>query len=420
MTGPAIRYWEFAKALSCTHDVILSTPNEPDISSDHFAIKPRRQFPLRKIISAADVIITQLVSHQTAWLAKRHGVRIILDAYDPMPLENLEIFQSFPAQIQSYKNMRIVNATIFAFQMADAIICANTKQRDLWTGLLMGLGRITPNVYVQDKTLKTLIDIVPFGLPSTPPINNGEGLRKMFNLSESDKVILWGGGIWNWFDPLSLIKAVKQLVEEGFPVHLVFMGLKHPNSDAPTMKMASDAIQLSKNLGLTDKYVFFNYSWIPYQKRQNFLLEADIGASLHSEHLETQYSFRTRILDYIWAKLPILATEGDSFADLIESKGLGCVVPYRDVKAIAHAVRNMLEAGTKERIQANLDKILPKYYWETIVNPLIRIIENLSCQPKQKISSQDICKISSSLLKAYGPKAIIDELRFRSTLRNGS
>jgi glycosyltransferase involved in cell wall biosynthesis len=413
MAGPAIRSWEIAKALSQIHEVFLSTPNEPDISPDGFLFKPRGLFPLSKIISSVDVVITQLVPYQMAWQAKRHGVRIILDAYDPMPLENLELFQFFSGSIQDYKNARIVNATLFAFQMADAVICANTKQRDLWTGLLMGLGRITPDIYAQDKTLKNLIDIVPFGLPSNPPLKSGDGLRKMFDLSENDKVILWGGGIWNWFDPLSLIKAVKKLVEEEYPVHLVFMGLKHPNPYAPEMKMTSNAIQLAKDYDLINKYVFFNYGWTPYQQRQNFLLDSDIGASIHSEHLETQYSFRTRMLDYIWAGLPILATEGDSFADLIKSNDLGRVVPYGEIKVIAEAIRDILEPSTKKRIGANLAEMRPKYSWDSVVNPLFRMIDIFSAQPKQKMSFQEICRILSSMTKAYGPKAIFQELLYR-------
>lgn len=407
MTGPAIRCCEFAKILSRTHDVVLSTPNSPEVSFEGFVIKPRTQFPLSKIISEADLILAQLVSPRMAWLAKRHGVRIIVDAYDPMPLENLELFQSFPKWVQRYKNTRIVNNTRFSLQMADGILCANTKQRDLWIGALMSLGRITPQAYAQDKTLNHLISKVPFGLPATRPEKNGEGFRKKFNLSESDKVLLWGGGIWNWLDPLSLIKAIHKLVQDGFPIHLVFMGLKHPNPKALAMKMATEAMQLAKELGLLDKYVFFNYGWTPYQQRQNFLLEANIAVSIHSEHLETQYSFRTRMLDYIWAGVPIIATEGDSFAELIKTKELGRVVPYGDIPAIASAIKQLLEPSTKEKIQANLANIRSEYYWDRVVESLLRMIDNLSPQPKQTVS------IISHMCRAYGPTAIIQEILCR-------
>jgi hypothetical protein len=35
--------------------------------------------------------------------------------------------------------------------------------------------------------------------------------------------------------------------------------------------------------------------------------------STHYEHVETTFAFRTRILDYLWAGLPVVATGGDAF-----------------------------------------------------------------------------------------------------------
>ena len=56
------------------------------------------------------------------------------------------------------------------------------------------------------------------------------------------------------------------------------------------------------------------WTWVPYDERADFLLDADLGVSTHLEHIETAYSFRTRVLDYWWAGLPVVATDGDTFA----------------------------------------------------------------------------------------------------------
>lgn len=51
-------------------------------------------------------------------------------------------------------------------------------------------------------------------------------------------------------------------------------------------------------------------------------MEADAGVSTHMSHVETTFSFRTRILDYLWAgRPPMVVTEGDSFAELVEREG---------------------------------------------------------------------------------------------------
>lgn len=407
MAGPAIRYWEFAKALAKDHDVVLSTPNTPDISPEGFVIQPRSTSSITKEIAQADVLVTQVISCSMAWAAKRHGVKIILDAYDPMPLENIEALKELPISLREYANKQLSSQWNFFFKMADAILCANEEQRSLWIGLLMGLKRLTPAVYDEDSLLKKLIDIVPFGVSSSSPQHSGKGPRQMFNLKSSDKVLLWGGGIWNWFDPITLLKAVKQLNDEGCPVNVVFMGVTHPNPRIPKMKMASDTVQLAKDLDLLDKRVFFIYGWTPYEQRQSFLLDADIGVSTHAEHLETQYAFRTRILDYIWAGLPIIATEGDSFANLIKNKQLGVVVPYGDVQAVADAIKQILfQPETTKQIKENLSKIRPQFYWSMLVKPIARLASDLVAKPKKPFTIHERAQIFKSLFIRYNPISI--------------
>jgi len=401
MAGPAIRYWEFAKALSKSHEVTIITLNEPEDPPQDFKIISIKKTPWKTIFKNIDVIIAQYLPHNIALKAKKNGLKIIIDAYDPMPLENLEVFKNDPLKLRNQKNESIIQSFNFSFSIADSIICANQRQKDLWLGYLLSLKKITPELYDKNSSLKGTIDIVPFGLSSNPPKKNGEGLRQRFGLKENDKVLLWGGGIWNWFDPLTLIQAIKILSQKRSDIKLVFMGIKHPNDQIPEMKMTGQAINLARELDLLDKNVFFNYGWTPYQERQNFLLEADIGISTHSDHLETHYAFRTRILDYIWALLPIISTEGDSFSELIESHQLGKVVPYKNPEALVDAIESILDnCEFTEKIKENLLKIRPVFYWETIIKPIEEMIAIFDKQPKRKISFKDYeCILSSCYIE---------------------
>lgn len=411
MAGPAIRYWELAHALAKKHDVSLLTPNQPDIDSKTISIIPASQAKLDK---HTDLILTQTISHQLAWKAKTRGIKIILDAYDPLPLENLELFKDKPLQFRTIKNQRIIDHLNFSFQMADAFICANEPQRTLWTGLLLSLKKITPSQYDLDNSFQKFLKIVPFGLPSAPPQKTGPGLKKMFNLKPTDKVILWGGGIWNWFDPLTLIKAIHQISQHRSDIHLVFMGLKSPDEKSPETQMARNAIQLAKDFALLDKHVFFNYGWIPYEQRANFLLEADIGVSTHFEHLETQFAFRTRILDYIWARLPIVSTTGDSFSQLIQNKHLGLVVPPSNSQALAQALLQLLDHPKQiEQIKRNLHDVSRQFTWDAIVDPLNEMIPMLASTPRNRPTFSDYKAILSSLNRSRGPAAILNELKIK-------
>jgi hypothetical protein len=184
--------------------------------------------------------------------------------------------------------------------------------------------------------------------------------------------VLWGGGIYNWFDPLTLIEAVDLLRRDVPEVRLFFLGLKHPNPHVPEMRMAVAARALAERLGITGTHVFFNEDWVAYDDRQNFLLEADVGVSTHLDHVETAFSFRTRILDYLWCSLPIVTTRGDALAALVEAEGLGRTVPAGDVAALAEALRVLLtDPAEAARCRAAVAEVAPRYRWAVVLQPLV-------------------------------------------------
>lgn len=391
MAGPAIRSWEFAKALSRTHHVVLVAPNSPDCEGEGFLLMTQDDPHFALHFKEAHLLITQQLKISLAFQAKQRGIKIIIDAYDPIPLEFLERYKHSPLKTREVLQNSSINTLIFGFQFADAILCASEKQRDLWIGFLLGQKLLTPQHYDQDNSLRHFIDVVPFGLSSTAPKKTGPGLREHYGFNSTDKIVLWGGGIWNWFDPLSLIQAMKILSQTRQNIKLVFMGIKNPDPTVPEMAMCGGAIQLAKELDLFDKSVFFNHGWIPYSERHNDLLDAAIGVSIHFDHLETRYSFRTRMLDYIWTELPIVATKGDSFAELIEQHNLGSVVPYQDPEAIAQAILSLLDDQQKvDEIKANLREIRTQFYWDTVLKPVESMIQRLIQKPIKAISFQDL------------------------------
>lgn len=388
MAGPGIRYFEMAKALSKNHQVTLLIPNEVEIASSSFAIKQQTKNTLLKYVKSSDVMISQLVPQRLGLLAKISGTKIILDVYDPMPIENLEVFKLNSDLTKKRANKHILDAFRFSFGVADTYIAASERQKDLWMGFLMSIGKITPQVYEENNTLTNLIDVVPFGLSSTPPsAEKKDDFRKRFGIKETDHVLLWGGGVWNWFDPLTLIRAIYEISKVRDDIYLVFMGMKHPNPHVPEMKMATDALCLSKELDLFEKKVFFNFGWTAYEERQSYLVGSTIGISLHFNNLETQYSFRTRILDYLWAGLPVIGTEGDYFAELIRKQNLGIVVPEKDVGAVKDAILTLVNnPHLRSKIKENCSKVQHSYYWETVVKPIGFMIEDLIKKTEKKIS----------------------------------
>jgi glycosyltransferase involved in cell wall biosynthesis len=138
------------------------------------------------------------------------------------------------------------------------------------------------------------------------------------------------------------------------------------------MRAVDETIALARELGVLDTHVAFN-PWVPYAERHAWLREADLGVSTHRDHLETRLSFRTRMLDYLWAALPIVCTRGDVFADLVEQHGLGLTVPPEDVPALAAAIERLLDDEVmRGASRSALRGLAARMRWSQVTQPLLR------------------------------------------------
>ena len=376
MAGPGIRFYEFAKILSEYLDVTLLTPNKIDIDTEGFKTrqyKINNYKTLQKNVENSDIILIQgHILYYFPFLRNFRG-KIIVDLYNPFNLESLEMFRDndMIERIRIDKNN--INILKLQLTIGDFFICASEKQRDYWIGMLSAVGRLNPYNYDSDSTLRKLIDVVPFGIPSEPPARSSLSLRDVIpEIKEEDMVVLWGGGIWNWLDPITAIKAIWEITRSRKNIKMVFMGVKHPDPKLPEMKKCVEAINLAKELDLYGANIFFN-EWTPYDLRRTFLLDSDVGLSIHSERIETEFSYRTRVIDYIWSRLPIITTEGDSIARMVKNENIGEVVKYGNTHQLSRVIESILtNKSLREIYSKNLNKIAPGFYWENVTKPLVK------------------------------------------------
>jgi glycosyltransferase involved in cell wall biosynthesis len=378
MAGPAIRAWEMSKALSEVVDVKLASTVGASIQHDDFEVIEAWHDDLRPLVEWADVVVIQghiLRSHP--WIKKTDKI-IVADIYDPMHLEQLEQGKELPTEDRYAVSIDTAEVLNDQIERADFMLCASEKQRDFWLGQLAAMTRINPATYDQDPSLRSLLDVAPFGVSNDGPVQKRHAIKGAIEgISATDKVIIWGGGIYNWFDPVTLVAAVGRLAERHDDIRLFFLGVKHPNPDVPEMSMALRARELSGELGLLGKVVFFNEGWVPYEDRADYLLDADLGVSTHLDHLETAFSFRTRILDYLWSSLPIVSTDGDTFAELILRHDLGRTVPPEDVDALVDALEDLLyDDDLRAQTAIRVEEFAHTMTWQYALEPLIRFCRN--------------------------------------------
>lgn len=379
MAGPGIRYWEFARVLGRQFPVKLivppfvtmgSIPSTEDLPAALHVCTRLQDF--RSRVEDCDIIVTLGIVLFFYPFLMELGKPLVLDMYAPFLLEGLHLETEADRSQQLTTHENYLHALRAQLGSGDFFLCAGEKQRDYWLGMLSAMGRVNLYTYQQDPTLRRLIDVVPFGLPEEPPQHTRPVLKGVYQtIAAGDKVILWGGGIWNWLDPSTLIKAMPLILQTRPDVKLFFMGINRPNKNVAKMKAVHQAIALSKELGLYRQFVFFN-DWVAYNERQNYLLEADVGVSLHHDHIEARFSFRTRLLDYLWAGLPIVSTGGDVLSETLSAENLACLVAPGDVEGVAQTILGLLNnSALRAGYASRARQLATRYRWDVVTRPLM-------------------------------------------------
>jgi glycosyltransferase involved in cell wall biosynthesis len=371
LAGPAIRSLEMARQLARDFETTLAVPHGTDLLCDEpFRV---RQWSRREILSWLadyDVVISQGTQYPARGCLRANGRRPIqvFDLHNPLLFELLGGAGETPARHQVGHLRRL---TTLLLQRGDYFLCASPRQRDLWAGACYVTGRVASGGMQGTSRLDEYIGIVPFGHNGTSPRASKRVLKGVYpGIAATDQVILWGGGVWNWFDPLTLIRAMAEIGKERDGVKLFFMGTRRPDDGAAPNQMVEQARELAHALGLLGQTVFFNASWVPFAERQHYLLEADLAVCAAPQGVENAFSFRTRLVDAIWAGVPIVCTQEGFIADYVRDNGLGCTVRGGDVADVTRQVLLALQAPMQAQFRRNLAACHADWSWDRCVQPL--------------------------------------------------
>jgi glycosyltransferase involved in cell wall biosynthesis len=368
MAGPGIRYYQMATVLAKYFPVVLAVPEPSTLTGEREFEVLRYAAGDAPVLEAAVcrsrvVVIAAIAVVQVPALL-RAGVPLAIDGHDPFQAETLFLIAG-QASDQSA-------ALMVAYLAGDFFMCASERQRDWWLGLLEASGRVNAETHHDDPTLRRLVDVVPPSPASDPPRHTRWVVKDVWpGIGADDKVLLWGGGLWPWLDPLTAVRAASLMWRKRQDIRLVFPGTRHPNPGVAGLpNLANSARDLARELGLLDKAVFFG-DWVSYADWPNYLLESDVALTLHPrDTLEARLAYRTRVLDYLWAGLPTVATKGDVLADLIDQHGLGAVIEPERPEAVAEAVLRLLDIP-KEVFAPKFSAARQALAWETAARPLI-------------------------------------------------
>lgn len=381
MSGPSIRAWEMAKALG-EHgvNVILASPFKSNRQAKNVSIAYFSwEFPetIKKLIEETDIVMGTgpVIARVVLSLKSPIYKPVIVDIYYVPEIE--EILLELKKPKYSFDPLPAYLNELFVYmRQGDLFIYAFDKQMDFWLGVLLAVGRLNKINLSQTLNVDHLFKKIPLGLPDNASKKNHIIKGSIPEISKEDKILYWGGGIWDWSNPLVLVKSLENIWLKEPNVKLVFGSMHHYDQTiVPKMEVVSEFMSFINTKDWLGKKIFF-LEWVPYDNRYSLMMDVDIGLSIFDNSIESRFAARARLMDYLWAALPSIVTGDDEIGRLLTANGLAINVDAGDPNTISQAVISLLKKPINREVWLKEhSELINKYKWSEVVKPLLDFLK---------------------------------------------
>lgn len=329
----------------------------------------------------------------------RQDQQLILDGYVPIHIEmsarnsdNLD---------REYDAFNFENKIwTKALRRGDILLCANEAQKKFYTGVMAQVGRINPITYGDED----LIQIVPYGIYREKAVAKNDPVSKLVKNKKAFK-LLWFGGIYPWFDLTNLLEAVKN-ANKTTPIELIMVGVKNPFNQHPDfIKRYEEVMDYIKNNNM-DEIVHIT-DWVKFEDRAEWYLGSDAVVLINNIGMENTLAWRTRLVDYVWADLPIVTNGGDPMSDILEANKAVYILPDLDAKTIEkEIIKISKDKETLKQVSTNLSKVRKLFYWDKVTENLSKLISK-GYKPADAGLLKEVEILNSPVLQNAGGSRIV-------------
>ncbi len=388
--GVGIRFLEIARTLLADgHSVTVLSADGGSVEG--CAAATTTPAAIRDESSASDVAFVQ--GHVANDFAA-HGapIPLVVDLYDPYIVENLHYYKQRGEQVFLHDHATLLRS----LRRGDFFLCASEAQRFFYLGMLISLGRLNPIAYLDDQNAERLLAIAPFGVPPprvVPPRN-------------LDAPALLFGGIYDWYDPVVAIDAVATARARIPGLTITFN--RHPNAALTPQSKTAEAERHVAAMGYAS-FVRFE-GWTPYDERAAFFDRFAASILTFPRTLETDLAMRTRILDSLWAGLPVISSPGRGTDEILTRYKAGTVVASNDAASFAEAIVDLLtDRGRIDAMVAGAAAFVLESQWTKTLAPLLDFCRSPRLDPARNAFSTD----GPAAAVSTSPEGLFDRLRRR-------
>lgn len=374
LLGPDLRLWNLAsKAAEAGHKVVVHVlagsrnPFPPEIHFQELAPGFTRS------IGPTDAIVaSELLPARATWELLRSRKPFHWDCYGLSLPETLSFTHQWPA-LRSLGDRRRKLLRYRILGHAAERTWVSHEGQSTFLAALQAVSRHRALAWdAFQAPARTLC--IPMGLPDTPaPSGSSNPYPEVLR---GRPVLLWGGGIWNWFDVPTVIRAMLELRESGSPHALFFLsGRNEATKDYD--KPLRDALRAAGDADLLGTSVLFNDQRVTPDQLGPWLEHCSTGIMGNLPTLESRLSWRTRYLDLLWAGRPLVASGSDPLARNMERSGAARLAPEGDPAALAKAIRHLATADSRWIEACARSKALGETMrWSEVVKPFLEALED--------------------------------------------
>lgn len=255
-----------------------------------------------------------------------------------------EIAELFPARSPGWvRQERLRRARKYAWitRAARQVYVSTSAQTVAMAGILAG--GPDPRAELVGSLPRKSLDL-PLGVSIPAP---GRTFANPYTaLLGQRPVVLWGGGIWPWFDMETLLQAFAQLPDRDQGPALFFLSSSNNRSDPESDHPIHATRERARELGLLDRNVFFNPDSTGPEGIAPYLAHCAMGALANPRSWEALVSWRTRYLDLIAHGKPLVVAGSDPLGDRIAREGGARVVPAGDAAGLSREILALAHDGS--------------------------------------------------------------------------
>ncbi len=301
-----------------------------------------------------------------AWKLLRRELPFHLDLYCVTATEQMALWARFPGKASDVERLKLRKRYLLHVQAAEKIYVSCIEQWMVVAGMILsesswnraGLADVmTKNVIEIPMGVRE--DVFPVG--SSNPYPSGLHSRPVF---------LWGGSLWNWFDLEGLAATFAILKERGSDAALFFLAGGNRTERASENDPVEWMRRKAGEQGLLGTNIFFNESSVAPSGLAPWLEHCRAGILTNPSSLEAVSSWRTRYLDLLWARKPLVVSGRDPLGDRMVDAGCAMRVGSGSARDLADNIQALAEKQELARSLGNrAADLASSYSWRQSLSP---------------------------------------------------